>query len=169
MRRQETIRHGRHLLRNHRLLARQIVPGSIAGADDEQHGQHRKTNRRAFLDDREVGWQVHRTLDRNRTGKMIGRHHLLGVQPDMRCVGAQEGRDVSRTGQLVEAPFLYGFEMGTTNAQAFFDIRQAEATRLTLVAKQATDRATRGGLAFKRTPIDLIRHDVPCKSPLTGF
>jgi DNA gyrase subunit B len=39
---------------------------------------------------------------------------------------------------------------------------EVEAARFALIAQQATYRTTRRGFAFQRTPIDLIRHDVPC-------
>ena len=87
----------------------------------------------------------------------------------MRRISAQEARDVSSTGQLVETAVLDGLEMFKTNAQVLFDRRQAKPARFTLVAQQTTDRAARRGLAFQRTPINLIRHDEPCFSPLTCF
>ena len=61
----------------------------------------------------------------------------------MRRIGAQEGRYVGGAGQLVEATFFDGFEMLMTNAQAFLDLGQSEASRFTLVAQQTTNRAAR--------------------------
>ena len=100
---------------------------------------------------------------------MIGGQHLLGVEPDMRRVGTQEGGDVGSARQLVEPALFDRFEVRAADSQAFFDLSQVETTRITLIAQQATDRATRRGFAFQRTPINLIRHDVPCTSPLKSF
>ena len=74
---------------------------------------------------------------------MIGRQHLLGIETDMRCIGAQEGRDVGGAGQLVEATFLDGLEIGAADVQALLDLGQAEAARFALIAQQATNRAAR--------------------------
>jgi hypothetical protein len=80
----------------------------------------------------------------------------------MRCIGAQEGRDVRSTRQLVEAPLLDCLEVGATDFQALLDRGKVESARFALIAQQATYCTTRRGFAFQRTPIDLIRHDVPC-------
>ena len=77
-------------------------------------------------------------------------------------VGAQERRNVGGPGQTLETAFLDSLELGASNPQALRDLVEIEPSRLTLVAQQATDRAPRRGFAFQRTPIDLIRHDVPC-------
>jgi hypothetical protein len=144
---QQTIRYGRHLFGDDRLLARQIMPRRVTRADDQQDGQHRKADRRALFDNRKVGRQGDGTLDRYRAGKMIGRQDLFGIEPNMCCIGAQEGRDVGGAGQLVEAALLDGFEMGKTNAQAL-RYRTGQPARFTLVAQQPANRATWRGLAF---------------------
>ena len=61
----------------------------------------------------------------------------------MRCVSAQEGRDVSGAGQLLEATLFYGFEIVTLDPQALLDVGQSKAARFALIAQQTTDRAAR--------------------------
>ena len=81
MRGQQAIGHRQHLLGHHRLLARQVVPGGIADAHDQQDGQDGKPDRRPFFNDRKISRQRDRALDRNGTGQVIGRHHLSGSRP----------------------------------------------------------------------------------------
>jgi hypothetical protein len=49
--------------------------------------------------------------------------------------------------------------MAAPNAQALLDLGQIETARLALIAQQPTNRTARCGLAFNRSPIDLIRHE----------
>ena len=125
-------------------------------ADDQQDGQHGKPDRRPFLDDREISRQGDRTLDRNRTGQVIGRQHLLGVETDMRCVGAQEGRDVRGARQLVEAALLDRLEIGTTDSQALLDRRSGRGHALR-ADRAASDRLH--GPARLRVPAHANRPD----------
>ncbi len=74
---------------------------------------------------------------------MIGGQDLLGIETDMRCIGAQESGDVGGARQLVEATFLDGFEIRAANPQALLDFGQSEASRFTLVAQQSTNSAAR--------------------------
>jgi hypothetical protein len=60
----------------------------------------------------------------------------------MLSVGTQEGRDVSSTRQLVEPALFNRLEMTAPDTKALFNLRQAKATRFTLITQQTTDCAT---------------------------
>ena len=77
----------------------------------------------------------------------------------MRRISPQERRDVSGARQLVETTILDRLEMAASNAQALLNFGQAETACFALIAQQPTDSAARCGLAFNRSPIDLIRHE----------
>ncbi len=55
----------------------------------------------------------------------------------MRCIGAQEGRDVGGARQLVEATLFDRLEVGATDLQALLDRGKVKTTRLALIAQQA--------------------------------
>ena len=123
---------------HHALLPRQVVPHGIAGTDHEQHRQDGETDRRALLD---IGKSAGRATGREiGTGpEVIRGHHLLGIETDMRCIGAQEGGDVGSAWQLVEIDPLDRFEVSATDLQALLDIRDRERACFTLISQQAAN------------------------------
>ena len=131
-------------------MTRQVVPHRVAGTDRQKHGQNGEPERRALLDQGEIGGQGDRSLDRHRAGKLVGGQDFFGIQTKIACVHTQEGGNISSTREQVEATLLDSFDVVSADANPLLDVCYAEAPRLTLVVQKTTDGAAWCGLSLNR-------------------